>query len=192
MSVFNNGFLGFAEQIDNIQNELDEIETLQTENNAQLTTISTALGEYGWCSDWYIPNDVTFALATTTSLLSPDYMTGFPYAGTYMLIGGASVYAESTDPIQNVGWFVYNQSTSTYKGLWYCTQANNSLGVNSDYLGGNLSIRFTITAEELEDDFDVRIRNYSTGDNASEDITTFTGGDEIKWRCIYLGPASPL
>ena len=119
-------------------------------------------------------------------------MTDFPYVGTYMLIGGVAVYASSTDPIQQVEWQVWNQSTGNSKGIWYCSQGNNSLGVNSDYIGGNISIRFVLTEEELGDDIDVRLQNFSQGDNASEQITTFDDNDEVKWRCIYLGPATPL
>lgn len=189
MSVFNNGFFGFQKQVAGLQDQLNQIEVLQTSNDTFLSDIQGYLGKFAWCSPYYTYNIQNMNLDTWYAQTYPDYIQ-LPYAGTYMLVGGFSIGTTAVDgnPVQQVECQVWNVSTTTSKGIWYVSNGNNAAGnVLTNVLGGNVAIRFSVSDAEVGDDFDLRVNNFSSGTNAAPVVVIREESNAFKYRIVYLG-----
>jgi len=200
MSVFNNGLLGFAQQVADIQSTLDGCESAQTTLDANLTQIAEAISPYPTCGPWLnldsggtMNNGAWYGLIVNDPTTDPP-ITGakfnVPFAGQYMLVGSFGVNSTgSATNILNFEFRIRNETTGTTKGNGYlsCGNLRNSATIHTGLLGDCMSIPFNVSNDELENDFIIQGNNWSDGTYANNDNAFVDGAPFYKVRWIYLG-----
>jgi hypothetical protein len=200
MSVFNNGLLGFAKQVADIQSTLDGIAGTQTILDDSVTIISDAISPFPTCGPWMtldsggeMNNQAWYGLIVNDPTTTPP-ITGakfnVPYGGQYLLVGSFGVNSTGSGTnILNFEFRVRNETLGSTRGNGYlsCGNFNNPAGIHTGLLGSCMAIPFSVPDDEVEDDFVIQGNNWSDGTYSSNDNAFVDGQANFKVRWVYLG-----